>query len=87
MKPNIELHIEELVLHGFSTRDGYRIRDAVQLEITRLLQEQGLPPAFSVEANMGNLNAGNLNILPNTKAEVVGNDIANSIYKGLTNEQ
>lgn len=86
MKPNIELHIEELVLHGFSTREAYRIRAAVQLEITRLLQEQGLPPAFSVEANMGDLNAGHLNILPNAKAEAVGNDIAHSVYKGFASE-
>ena len=38
---NIELHIEELVLHGFSPRDRDAIGEAVQRELTRLFVEQG----------------------------------------------
>ncbi len=37
MKPkpyNIELHIEELVLHGFSPNDRHAIGEAVQRELT-----------------------------------------------------
>jgi hypothetical protein len=39
----IELHVGELVLHGFAPGDRYRIADAVQSELTRLLGERGLP--------------------------------------------
>ena len=31
----VELHIEELVLHGFPPRDRARIGDAVQAELDR----------------------------------------------------
>lgn len=46
---NIELHIEELVLHGFDPRDRHAIADAVQSELTRLVGERGLH-AQSIEA-------------------------------------
>ena len=42
----IELHIEELVLHGFAPADRYRIGDTVQRELTRLLAEQGMPASL-----------------------------------------
>ena len=47
----IELHIEELVLHGFAARDRQRIAAAVQLELSRLMGTAGaadfakIPPA------------------------------------------
>ena len=37
---NLNLHIEELVLHGFAPGDRYRIGEAVQQELTRLFAEQ-----------------------------------------------
>ena len=36
-RPNINLHIDELVLHGFAAGDRYAIADAVQSELSRLL--------------------------------------------------
>ena len=43
MKPReIEAQIEELVLHGFPPSERYRIADAMQAELARLLTEQGL---------------------------------------------
>jgi hypothetical protein len=38
----IRLHINELVLHGFDTRDRHAIADAVRLELLRIVGE---PPA------------------------------------------
>ena len=38
----IELHIEELVLHGFAPGDRYRIGDALERELVRLLATKGL---------------------------------------------
>lgn len=35
----IEVHIEELVLHGFDPRDRLSIGDAVQSELSRLFAE------------------------------------------------
>ncbi len=87
MPQTIELHIEELVLHGFTAYNAHQIGDAVEREITRLLLERGLPPALSTDINLGRLNAGSFNIQSGAKAEVVGNSIANSIYQPLQSEK
>lgn len=84
MQQNIELHIEELVLHGFTGYNAYDISEAVQLEITRLLQERGLPTNLPVKANIEHLDAGNFSLQPGAKAKSVGNHIARSVYKGFT---
>ena len=42
---SIEMHIEELVLHGFEPGDRHAIGDAVERELARLLSEHGLPSA------------------------------------------
>lgn len=81
---NIELHIEELVLHCFSGHNVYQIGGTLEREITRLLQEQGLPAGFSVAANVGRLNAGSFHLQAGAKAAAVGNNIANSVYQGFT---
>lgn len=86
MHPTIELHIEELVLHGFEGYNKHQIGEAIEREIARLLQERGLPASFSMEANLGRLNAGSLTMQPNAKAATVGSQIAQSVYKGLGSE-
>lgn len=83
MKPDIELHIEELVLHGLSNHNAYQIGDAVQSEIARLLQEQGWPAGLSKELTIERLNARSFQLQPNAGAATVGHDIAHSVYKGL----
>jgi hypothetical protein len=80
----IEVHIEELVLHGFSGHNTYEVGGAVEREITRLLQEQGLPAGFSVAANVGRLHAGSFPLQADAKAAAVGNHIAKAVYQGLT---
>jgi hypothetical protein len=43
MKPvNLELHVEELVLHGFAPGDRYRIGEALERTLTQLFVEQGV---------------------------------------------
>ena len=43
---NIELHIEELVLHGFSPSDRYRIAEAIERELVQLFSRQSAPSAL-----------------------------------------
>src|SRR5258708_7973370 len=44
---NINLHIEELVLHGFAPGDRYTIADPVERELSRLLTEDFADPGYS----------------------------------------
>lgn len=84
MQPNIELHIDELVFHGFAPHQATNLGEIVQRELTRLLQEQGLPSNLATDVVIGRLNAGSFTIQPTAKQEAIGVNIANSVYKGFT---
>ena len=87
MHPNIELHIDEIALHGLSIHDRYAIADAVQNELTRLFTEQGLPPSITGEKNISTLKTGAFNFQPHAGDVAIGNNIASSVYKGFTNDK
>ena len=81
---NIELHIEQLVLHGFRPNDRYRIGKAVELELTRLFTEQGISYSMSKGGEFTRLDSGTFNIAPSSKAEAIGSQVAQSVYAGFT---
>ncbi len=83
MNNNIELHIEELVLHGFPGANAYEVGDAVQREIGRLLQERGLPANLPGNLHIDRLNGGTFTLSSPHQAIAIGNGIADSVYKGL----
>ena len=55
MKPRIELHIEELRLHGFAPADRARIGAAFERELTRLLADGALATRFSSSQHVPSL--------------------------------
>ena len=81
--PNIELHIEELVLHGFTPGDRYSIGAAVERELTRLFGEQGIPPSLMSGGEIARLNGGSFTVAHGSKAEVIGTQVAQSVYGGM----
>ena len=83
MKPNIELHIDELVLHGFRSGDRHRIGEAVERELTRLLAEQGLPKAQGAE--VARIDGGSFSLAQNARTEVTGTQVAQAVYGRLSN--
>ena len=84
MRANVELNIEELVLHGFSPGDRLRIGDAVQRELVRLFSEQGVSPSFVREADTEKVDGGSFHVASGSRVEVVGAQVARSVYGGLT---
>ena len=84
MNQDIHLHIDELVLHGFSNHHAHLIGEAVEREITRLLRERGLPASFSTQGTLERLSAGSFTVQPGAGEELIGNNIAHSVYKGMT---
>jgi hypothetical protein len=83
MKPDIELHIEELVLHGFRPADRYRIVAAVERELARFFSEQDIPPALLVGGASAHIDAGAFQLQPGAKPDAIGEQLARSLYKGL----
>jgi hypothetical protein len=86
--PRIELHIEELVLHGFARGDRYGIADAIERELSRLLAVQftghAVPPALAHNIEHARLDAGTVHLAPNSGADAVGVQLAQAVHGGMS---
>jgi hypothetical protein len=84
MRPaKIELHIEELVLHGFAPGDRYRIAEAVERELTRLFAEQGASQSLMRGGDLGHLDGGSFGAAAGSKADLIGSQVGNAVYGSL----
>lgn len=79
----IELHIEELVLHGFAPGDRQSIGEAVQQELTRLIAARGLPASLMQRGEVARLSGGSFNVVPGAPAGAIGAQVAQAIYGGM----
>ena len=84
---NIRLHIERLVVDGFSLQraDGRAVKAAVQNELTRLLGGNGLRHEFKQGGAVPQVNAGALEVGPKPSPRNLGTQIARSVYGGIGN--
>jgi hypothetical protein len=83
MKPDIELHIEELILHGLRPGDRYRISEELQLELARLLREKDVPSLLAQGGEYPRINSGTIKIEPASDAQSIGRRIAGTVYESL----
>ncbi len=80
---SIDLHNEELVLHGFRRDDGPAIAEALRAHIAGLLGSEGLPHALSEPAERERLD---LHVAPGRKVgrpDAFGRQVAHTVYEGL----
>lgn len=87
MKPDIELHIEELVLHGVSRSDARRVGAAVEAELGRMLTEHGLPSGLGHGGEIGAIDAGQVSLAGAARPESTGAAVARAVYGGLAHGQ
>ncbi len=80
---NIELHIEELVLHGFAPDDRYRIADSVECELVQLFAEQGMPQPLAQSGEIAHLDGGAFEAARGSKPDAIGAKVAKAVYGGL----
>lgn len=80
---NVELRIEELVLHGFPPGDRRRICAAVERELSRLFAERGVPPSVARGGDTPHLDAGAFEMLEGAGPAVIGTRVAQTVYGGL----
>ena len=78
----IELHIEELVLHGFAPGNRHEIADATREALVQLLTRQVLSPEAMVEH--GTIDAGSFEVISGERGERIGAQVAQSVYQGLS---
>lgn len=83
LHPPVSLHIEKLVLHGLAPGDRYRIGEAMQRELERLIAMQGLAPLLARGGEIARLDGGVFQVAPSAKADAIGSQIAQAVYGGL----
>lgn len=85
MNQDIDIQIDELVLHGFSATDAPHIQAAVERELSRLFSARQFP-VLSAPAEVARLNAGSFSHPPQASADSIGSQIAQSVFTGITHE-
>ena len=83
MTPHVRLRIEELVLEGFAPGDRYRIGEAVERELARLLAEQGVPGALAAGDEASRFVARSFELAPDSGPDAIGSRVAAAVYGGL----
>jgi hypothetical protein len=91
---NIELHIERLILDGFSIEPGRRaeLQAAVEAELTRLLATGALSSELLSGGAVRLLRGGEIQVTSQTSAAQLGQHIAQAVQgaigaEGLNNRQ
>lgn len=79
----IQVHIEALVLHGFSSADAPGIGAAIERELARLFAQGGVPASLSPGAARDTIDAGTFEGSPERPAGNLGAKVAQSVYGGL----
>ncbi|MGC9969994.1 MAG: hypothetical protein ABSE56_05335 [Bryobacteraceae bacterium] len=74
----IQLHVGELVLHGFPASERYRIAESMAAELGRLLSERGSPAGARSREE---IRAGQFE----ARTGDVGAQVARAVYRGLEN--
>ena len=82
IQSSIDVHIEELVLHGFAPGDRYAIADAVQQELAQLLTAQGMSSELAGELHT--IDAGSFEVRHGESSAGVGAQVARAVYQELS---
>jgi hypothetical protein len=79
----IELHIDELALHGFPPGDRYRIAEGLEHELARLIAAHGVPALLGHATRVTMLDGGSFSLQANAGAARIGGQVAQAIYEGM----
>ena len=79
----IEVHVEELVLEGFSAADRLRVGASLERELGRLVRERGLPAALTGGEDRPVVDAGTFTHAPGATPAAAGAGVARAVYRGL----
>ena len=82
----IEIGIDELILHGFPAADRYLIGDALSLELGRLFEDSQPRDLPAGQDHIPALNAGRILLPSNVKPPEVGRQAAQAVHAILHQE-
>jgi hypothetical protein len=76
----LEVHVEELCLHGFTPDDRHGLREAIERELAKLVLERGLPAVLTHSGTVPRLDGGVYAVAPGTAATATGTQVAQALY-------
>jgi hypothetical protein len=79
----VEVHIEELFLHGFDPRDRFSIGDALEQELTRLLRGQDRWSLPDSAMEIERVNGGAFKVAPGGKPAGIGTEVAWAVHGAI----
>ena len=82
MPPNIDVHIDRIVLHGFEQMNAADLKAAILEHLGTLISEQNLTNEFIDQSHIGRLK-GQINLPVDGAAHSVGSEIAQGIYHSM----
>lgn len=80
----IEVRIGELRLEGFPPGDRFRIAQAVEQELTRLLRARQPDVPFAEPRAVAQVSGGSFSFRPDDPPRLIGAEIARATFLGLT---
>lgn len=82
--PNLELHIENLILHDLPHLDQAQLSAVIQQELARLFTERGVPASLQQPHSVASLDGGTFTAPADASVETVGSQIARAVYGGFS---
>jgi biotin operon repressor len=85
---NINLHIERLILDGLpiESRQGTLVKEAVEAELMRLLEQNGLSANLQAGGAFPSLQTQSVNLTAEKNPALSGEQIAQAVYGRIGNE-
>jgi len=85
---NVNLHIEQLILDGIDLPAHQReaLAAAVQGELTRLITLGGISPGLQQGGALAQVAGDRLRLSAGQSPELIGEQIARSVYEGIGHE-
>jgi hypothetical protein len=83
-RANVELHVDELILHGFAAGDRHRIAAALERELSRLIAQSDLAHLQANPMQLDRLDAGSFHLDHAARPSHIGQIVAQRIYRQLS---
>lgn len=79
----VDVHVEELVLHGLPRLDAHRVGEAVERELASMVATRGLPTSLQADRAAASLDGGAFPLGTGEDIRGLGARIAGNVYGSL----
>ena len=83
MGMNLEIEIQQLILHGLPASDAVRIKAAITDSLVTILQRDGISESLIKQGSVETMQ-GEFRVNPGSSPENIGAHVAKAVARGLT---